>query len=120
MSLFSVYQRCKTYSNLGADCVMVADPDDDCCQVPSCTYIPTPSVGPASTLTPPTVCPYPMPTAVPGTISGLPKPDPVTGVQLSNIGRLKPFTQQFVLRRLRLYLYDQQCSNRLPYCMYQG
>lgn len=66
---------------------MVADPKDACCQVPQCTYIPTPSPGPGTTLTPPTVCPYPMPTAVPGVISGLPQPDPVTGAQPSNVGK---------------------------------
>lgn len=79
--------RCTSYNNLGAGCVMVSDPNDACCVVPQCTYVPT--SGPAQPgSTPPTVCPYPMPTAVPGVITGGPQPDPVTGVQPSNVGEL--------------------------------
>ena len=82
---------------------MVADPMDSCCQIPKCTYVPTPAPpltkGPGvSTLSPPTAathCPYPMPTAVPGTISGGPQPDPVTGAQPTNIGKfLSLFTDK--------------------------
>lgn len=72
---------------MGSGCVMVADPMDPCCQVPKCTYVPTPGPQPGTTVNPPTVCPYPMPTAVPGVINGLPQPDPVTGVQPSNVGQ---------------------------------
>ncbi|XP_060567789.1 mucin-2-like isoform X2 [Ruditapes philippinarum] len=85
-NIYTCFDRCKSYNNLGTGCTMVIDPTDACCQVPRCTYIPTPAPQPGTTVNPPTVCPYPMPTAVPGVISGGPQPDPVTGVLPSNVG----------------------------------
>ncbi|WAR11992.1 SAS-like protein [Mya arenaria] len=78
--------KCKSYNNLGSGCVMVSDPKDQCCQIPQCTYVPTPGpTVPGSP--PPTFCPYPMPTAVPGVISGGPQTNPNTGVAPSNVGQ---------------------------------
>ncbi|XP_052816208.1 uncharacterized protein LOC128242861 isoform X2 [Mya arenaria] len=84
-NIYTCYDRCKSYNNLGSGCVMVSDPKDQCCQIPQCTYVPTPGpTVPGSP--PPTFCPYPMPTAVPGVISGGPQTNPNTGVAPSNVG----------------------------------
>ncbi|XP_052233684.1 uncharacterized protein LOC127846468 isoform X4 [Dreissena polymorpha] len=93
-NLYTCFDRCKSYNNLGSGCVMISDPSDSCCQIPQCTYVPT--SGPALPgSTPPTVCPFPMPTAVPGVISGGPQPDPVTGVAPSNVGYCEYKGQQY-------------------------
>ena len=34
-----VYFRCTKYTNLPNKCVLVADPNDECCQVPYCDYL---------------------------------------------------------------------------------
>ncbi|KAK3591361.1 hypothetical protein CHS0354_040323 [Potamilus streckersoni] len=98
MNYYNCFDRCPTFNNINAGCFMVTDPNDPCCQVPQCTYVPTPQPTPqptpsrphsplppgVSTIAPPsqvptvapsaTPPPMPVPTAVPGVI--LSKPDP--------------------------------------------
>merc|ERR1719242_263465 len=57
--LYSCTQRCSPYPNVPSYCVMVQDPQDQCCEKPSCpglvppTPRPTPGPGP-NTNNPPT------------------------------------------------------------------
>ena len=72
---------------------MVSDPQDSCCQIPKCTYIPTPAPTPSprpGVSQGPTLAPNPNPSPVPtaptGSISGGPQPNPITGVVPTNQG----------------------------------
>ncbi|XP_053376973.1 uncharacterized protein LOC123528762 [Mercenaria mercenaria] len=42
-NIYTCFDRCKTYKSLGPDCIMIADPNDACCQIPKCFKVPTPA-----------------------------------------------------------------------------
>lgn len=87
--------RCPSYK-LNPGCVMTTDRNDPCCQVPSCTVVPTPApiqtpapmpgvstVVPGTVPTPvPSAYPSPIPTGQVGTIVGQPQIPPLRGQQL--------------------------------------
>lgn len=72
--------RCKTYPPLGNNCTLVTDPNDQCCQVPSC-------------VNPNTNNPNQIVTGVVGTITGssLPDNNPYTG---GTRGKIKNFIHE--------------------------
>ncbi|XP_067652673.1 mucin-2-like [Haliotis asinina] len=112
---YTCFDRCPSY-NLKAGCTLVTDTSDPCCQVPQCTYIPTPMPGvtpvPGSTPSPmpgvsptaaPGITPYPnpspLPTAIPGHISGQNPVDP----KLNPVGK-----ENFCLYKGQIFRQGQQ------------
>ena len=76
--LFSTlfYSRCPRYSSIPAQCTMVADPANVCCQKPYCTYIP-PTLAPNVTPAPnPLNTPVPNPNPTQAPIPGVQTPSP--------------------------------------------
>ncbi|KAK3581064.1 hypothetical protein CHS0354_033850 [Potamilus streckersoni] len=68
-NIYTCFDRCPTYTNIAASCQMVADSNDPCCQIPQCTYVPTP----APTQSPPNI-PGQFPTPFPNGSYPLPIP----------------------------------------------